>query len=125
MSGLDLSPLWQGRRLGRDGVYADRQGDDRHGKTGQRSRMLRTATRKLVHDEDRDVIEVWAVDGSSAECVDLSEQEPQARVALVKAYWGLREGLHRPGHSTGHGDIDPETERRLQQQGYVEGRRSP
>jgi arylsulfatase A-like enzyme len=117
-SGLDLSPALQGRRLPRELVYADRQGDDREGHP-HRTRMLRSATRKLVHDEDSDGFLLWAEDGSAPEGVDLSAGEPAVRKALLGAYWPLRQGLRLAGDSTGHGDIDPETEEHLRSQGYL------
>lgn len=129
LSGLDLTPTWQGHRLAREAIYADRQGDDRDGKTGSRSRMLRTATRKLFHDEDRNALELWSVDadaqGGFAECVDITQQDHDGKTRLVKAYWGLRETLHLPGAATGHGDIDPALEEQLRQLNYIEGPRSP
>ena len=119
MSGIDLSPVLQGGH-GRALVYADRQGDDRDGRAPHRTRMLRSATRKLVHDEEAGTFALWAVDGSAPEGVDLSAAEPAVRKSLIEAYWTLREGLRVPGPSQGHGDIDPVMQEQLEQQGYIQ-----
>jgi len=119
LSGLDLSPAWSGRRLPRETVYADRQGDDRDGKSPQRSRMLRSATRKLVHDEDRQVLELWAEDGSAQEGLDISGRDRDAKAGLVEAYRQQLERLRVPGSASTHGDLAPDTQKMLDSLGYT------
>jgi arylsulfatase A-like enzyme len=121
VSGLDLTPALEGRKLPRAVVYADRQGDDRDGKTGQRTRMLRSESlkRKLIHEEDADRFVLWATDAED-DGRDLSEAEPDVRKALIEAYVSLREHLHPPGQSTGAGDIDPALVEQLRALGYIQ-----
>jgi len=123
VSGLDLTPALEGRKLPRAVVYADRQGDDRDGKTGQRTRMLRSASRKLIHDEDADRFTLWATGaaaGAEAERRDLSGAEPEVLKELIRTYWSLRAALHPPNESGGPGDIDKELEESLRAMGYIQ-----
>src|SRR6185436_3992288 len=117
-SGLDLSPTLQGRRLPRELVYADRQGDDREGHP-HRTRMLRSATRKLVHDEEGQTLELWSVDGRAPEGEDLSASEHPTKSALVEAYKALLESLRVPGSTSAHGDLDSKTQELLDSLGYT------
>ena len=126
-SGLDLSPALEGRKLPRAVVYADRQGDDREGKTGQRTRMLRSESFKLIHDEDSDRFTLWATGaepgdepGAEAERRELSAAEPEVLKELIGAYVSLRAGLHPPNASGGTGDIDKELEEQLRALGYIQ-----
>jgi arylsulfatase A-like enzyme len=118
-TGLDLSPTLEGRRLPRELLYADRQGDDRDGRTGRRSRMLRSAARKLVHDEDSNSLELWAVDGSAREGLDLSTQEATLKAALLEEYRALVGSLRFPGAGE-QGEIDPRMLEILEQLNYIE-----
>ena len=81
--------------------------------------MLRGATRKLVHDEDGQTLELWTVDGSAPEGTDLSESEHSTKAALVEAYKALLEGLRVPGGGSGHGDLDSKTQELLDSMGYT------
>jgi hypothetical protein len=117
-SGLDLSPTLQGRRLPRELVYADRQGDDREGHA-HRTRMLRSATRKLVHNEEGQSLELWSVDGRAPEGEDLSASEHATKSALVEAYKALLESLRVPGSTSAHGDLDSKTQELLDSLGYT------
>jgi arylsulfatase len=131
LSGLDLSRTPEGARLGRAAVFADRIGDDLSMRKGEpptpeqiaasrdRRRMLRDATRKLLHFVDRDAVELYAVDGTAPEGEDRSASDRQALERLIEAYGGLVESLRPPpGTPPGAPALDTETQEFLDGIGY-------
>jgi arylsulfatase A-like enzyme len=123
-SGMDLSHLVRGD-VGprREVVYAERQAKDRTGERGvsdaqaardrDASRMVRTATHKLVHHEDRGTFALYDV---GDETTDLWTSQPDQAAALVARYRAERARLQSADGSSSA--LDPEAEALLKELGY-------
>jgi len=122
LSGSSLVPLIEGGGEPTQWVYSERQGDDRDGKASDRRYAVRSKDRKLtMHEDDKRTV-LTAVDGSTPESVNLSEQEQDTVIRMSVNLGRWAGALRRPG-AEGGGDVDSELEQMLIELGYIDGQK--
>jgi len=125
-AGLSLVPTFDGGRLPRDAVFADRQGADHTGEQdwpparvlAERDRkvMLRTPTHKIIHNVDRGTVSLYAEGDEHDNLFDPDEALSERLFGMLRA---RREALLDCASTAA--PVDPSMEAHLQALGYAGG----